>query len=81
MKKEGSPEPVVEMDVSEGTVSFELDEPFEAKAGVDWYQYDVHIHEDDCGGEEVETPAFKWEDGDQDKRQDFSVPQEGCYCL
>ena len=79
--KEGSPEPVVDMDDTSGTVSFELDEPFESVLSLKWYQYDLNIHKDDCNGEVVETLSFRWEDGDKDKSQNFEVPESGCYCV
>jgi hypothetical protein len=79
LDKESSPR--VTADGTKGTVIYEVSEPFKAQLGVDWLQYVLHIHEGDCAGPEVTALTFKWEDGDGDKEQSFTLPREGCYCL
>ena len=79
--EEGTAEPIVQMEGKSGTISFEPEEAFEERMGVEWYQYDLNIHKDDCDGELIDKIPFRWEDGDKDKSKDFEVPERGCYCI
>ena len=81
MTKDVTSYPKVAMDGLDGTVSFATSEKFQAQYGVNWLQYVVHVLKGGCNGPEVAALTFRWTDGDGDKSQSFTVPEQGCYCL
>jgi hypothetical protein len=70
----------ITVDGLEATIEFPGTEPFKAQMGVDWLQYTMHIHRDDCNGDKVGSLVFKWEDGDLSKTETITLPEKGCYC-
>ena len=79
--REGTTDMELSVDGLSGSLTYNSDEVFEPQYGVDWLQHTVHVMKGSCDGEEIEELVFKWEDGDKDKTESFTLPEAGCYCL